>query len=185
MDTSSYHHRSRRPDQAGLEARIKAICETRVRYGYRRVRMLLQREGWRINIKKTHRVYTALGLQLRNKTPKRRGKASCAKTAVRPPGRTRPGSTLFPLPGDRPRGRSGVDGRDAGDVAVPGRPPALTEAIGAWGQLNAPQRRQGEWRRADIRGSGAERRAGSDEMIGLGRPRGRPGRNLTTGTSSL
>jgi len=32
MDTSSYHFRSRRPDQAGLEALIEAICETRVRY---------------------------------------------------------------------------------------------------------------------------------------------------------
>lgn len=85
MDTSSYHYRSRRPDQAGLEARIKAICETRVRYGYRRVHVLLQREGWRINIKKTHRIYNALGLQLRNKTPKRRVKAKlredrCAAT---------------------------------------------------------------------------------------------------------
>ena len=75
MDTSSYHYRSRRPDQAGLEARIEAICETRVRYGYRRVHVLLQREGWRIDIKKTHRIYDALGLQLRNKTPKRRVKA--------------------------------------------------------------------------------------------------------------
>ena len=72
MDTSSYHYQSRRPDQAGLEARIKAICETRVRYGYRRVHVLLEREGWRINIKKTYRIYNALGLQLRNKTPKRR-----------------------------------------------------------------------------------------------------------------
>jgi putative transposase len=75
MDTSSFHYKSRRPDQAGLEARIKAICETRVRYGYRRVHVLLQREGWRTNIKKTHRIYNALGLQLRNKTPKRRVKA--------------------------------------------------------------------------------------------------------------
>jgi len=75
MDTSSYHYRSRRPDQAILEARIKAICETRVRYGYRRVHVLLQREGWRINIKKTHRIYNVLGLQQRNKTPKRRVKA--------------------------------------------------------------------------------------------------------------
>ena len=75
MDTSSFHYKSRRPDQAGLEARIKAICETRLRYGYRRVHVLLQREGWRTNIKKTHRIYNALGLQLRNKTPKRRVKA--------------------------------------------------------------------------------------------------------------
>ena len=75
MDTSSYHYRSRRPDQAGLEARIKAMCQTRVRYGYRRIHVLLQREGWRINIKKTRRIYNELGLQLRNKTPKRRVKA--------------------------------------------------------------------------------------------------------------
>ena len=87
MDTSSYHYRSRRPDQAGFEARIKAICETRVRYGYRRVHVLLEREGWRINIKKTHRIYNALGLQLRNKTPKRRVKAKLREdrcTVTRP-----------------------------------------------------------------------------------------------------
>ena len=75
MDTSSYHYRSRRPDQAGLESRIRAICQTRVRYGYRRIHVLLQREGWQINIKKTRRIYNELGLQLRNKTAKRRGKA--------------------------------------------------------------------------------------------------------------
>jgi putative transposase len=46
-----------------------------VRYGYRRVHVLLRREGWEINLKKTHRIYNELGLQLRNKTPKRRVKA--------------------------------------------------------------------------------------------------------------
>ena len=60
MDTSSYHYRSRRPDQAGLESRIKAMCQTRVRYGYRRIHVLLQREGWQINIKKPRRVYNCL-----------------------------------------------------------------------------------------------------------------------------
>lgn len=75
FDRSTYHYKSRRPDQAGLEARIKDICATRVRYGYRRVHVLLQREGWDVNIKKTHRIYNELGLQLRNKTPRRRVKA--------------------------------------------------------------------------------------------------------------
>lgn len=37
FDTSTYHYKSRRRDQAGIEARIKEICATRVRYGYRRV----------------------------------------------------------------------------------------------------------------------------------------------------
>ena len=75
VDTSTYHYRSRRPDQAGLEGRIREICATRVRYGYRRVHVLLRREGWCVNHKRTCRIYRELGLQLRNKTPKRRVKA--------------------------------------------------------------------------------------------------------------
>jgi putative transposase len=75
VDTSTYHYKSRRRGQADLEHRIKEIAETRMRYGYRRVHVVLQREGWMTNIKRTYRLYTALGLQLRNKTPKRRVKA--------------------------------------------------------------------------------------------------------------
>jgi Transposase and inactivated derivatives len=75
VDTSTYHYRSRRTGQAGLETRIREICETRVRYGYRRVHVVLRREGWLINQKRTRRVYNELGLQLRHKTPKRRVKA--------------------------------------------------------------------------------------------------------------
>jgi putative transposase len=74
LDRSTYHYKSRRPGQAELETRIKEICQTRVRYGYRRVHVLLRREGWSIN-QKTRRIYRELGLQLRNKTPKRRVKA--------------------------------------------------------------------------------------------------------------
>ena len=58
-----------------MEQRIRDICETRVRFGYRRVHVLLRREGWTINLKKTYRIYRELGMQLRNKTPKRRVKA--------------------------------------------------------------------------------------------------------------
>ena len=75
FDRSTYHYKSRRPEQAGIEKRIREICETRVRYGYRRVHVLLTREGWDINIKRTYRIYRDLGMQLRNKTPKRRVKA--------------------------------------------------------------------------------------------------------------
>lgn len=87
FDTSTYHYKSRRPGQAPLERRIKEICETRVRYGYRRVHVMLMREGWTINMKKTHRIYRELGLQLRNKKPKRRVKAKLRddrETAVEP-----------------------------------------------------------------------------------------------------
>jgi len=73
--TSTYHYKSRRAEQASLKKRIKEICEIRVRYGYRRVHVLLRREGWLVNTKKTYRIYRELGMQLRNKTPKRRVKA--------------------------------------------------------------------------------------------------------------
>ena len=86
MDRSTYHYRSRRAGQAGLEQRIKEISQTRVRYGYRRVHVLLRREGWSINHKKTRPIYHELGLQLRNKTPKRRVKAKL-RDARRPASR--------------------------------------------------------------------------------------------------
>jgi putative transposase len=72
---SSYHYCSRRAGQAPLSKRIKEIAETRVRYGYRRIHVLLRREGWMVNVKRVCRLYREQGLQLRNKTPKRRVKA--------------------------------------------------------------------------------------------------------------
>ncbi len=87
FDTSSYHCKSRRTDPAAIKKRIKTICETHVRYGYRRVYHILRREGWVVNAKKVYRIYRELGLQLRNKTPKRRVKAKLREdraTAVRP-----------------------------------------------------------------------------------------------------
>jgi len=75
FDRSTYHYRSRRSDQAALEQRIREISQVRVRYGYRRIHVVLRREGWRHGQNKTRRVYRELGLQIRNKTPKRRVKA--------------------------------------------------------------------------------------------------------------
>jgi putative transposase len=75
VDRSSYHYRSKRSGQAVLMKRIKEIAETRVRYGYRRIHVLLRREGWLVNTKRVCRLYREMGLQLRNKSPKRRVKA--------------------------------------------------------------------------------------------------------------
>jgi len=74
-ERSSYHYKAKRRPQAVLNKRIKEIAETRVRYGYRRIHVLLRREGWRVNAKRVWRLYREMGLQLRNKTPKRRVKA--------------------------------------------------------------------------------------------------------------
>jgi putative transposase len=46
LHRSMYLYRSRRPEQAVLRKRIREIAQTRVRCGYRRIHILLRREGW-------------------------------------------------------------------------------------------------------------------------------------------
>jgi len=75
VDTSTYHYKSRRREQAGLEAPIKEIAQARVRYGHRHVHVQLCREGWGDNVKRVYRIYRSLGLQLRKKPPRRRVRA--------------------------------------------------------------------------------------------------------------
>lgn len=65
-----YNYRSCRDDRA-LTHRIREIAEARVRYGCLRIHILLRREGWLINHKKTHRIYCLEGLNLRAKRPRR------------------------------------------------------------------------------------------------------------------
>ena len=72
MSRSSYHYRSRRSEQAVLRKRIREIAQTRVRYGYRRIHVLLRREGWPINAKRVYRLYKLERLQMRHKPPRRR-----------------------------------------------------------------------------------------------------------------
>ncbi len=75
IDRALYVYKSKRASQADLKLRIKQIAETRVRYSYRRIHVLLKRQGWDVNPKRIYRLYKDIGLQLRNKTPKRRVKA--------------------------------------------------------------------------------------------------------------
>ena len=46
-----------------------------MRYGYPRIHVLLRREGFAVNHKRVNRLYREMGLQLRNKSPKRKVKA--------------------------------------------------------------------------------------------------------------
>ncbi len=55
-----------------LRACMREIAHTRVRYGYRRVHVLLRREGWQLGRNQTYRLYCEEQLQLRSKLPKRR-----------------------------------------------------------------------------------------------------------------
>lgn len=51
---------------------MKDLAAVRVRYGYRRIRILLNREGWQAGKYLVYRLYKEEGLSLRKKLPKRR-----------------------------------------------------------------------------------------------------------------
>jgi putative transposase len=64
-------YQSRRDPQTELRMRIRELAGSRIRYGYRRLTVLLRREGWVVNTKRVYRLYRAEGLQVRTN---RRGK---------------------------------------------------------------------------------------------------------------
>jgi putative transposase len=59
-----------------LRLRINEIAKVRVRYGYKRIHVLLVREGWRVNHKRVYRIYGEEGLNLRSKRPHRHRSAT-------------------------------------------------------------------------------------------------------------
>ncbi len=71
MSASLYRYESRKRDETVLKLRIKEITQTRVHYGYRRVHVMLRREGHKDNVKRVYRLYREEGLSLRLKRPRR------------------------------------------------------------------------------------------------------------------
>ena len=76
---SSYRYQSQADDQAPLRLRIREIAYTRVRYGYKRIHVLLCREGWPVNHKRVYRLYCLEGLNIRARRPRRRKSAAQRK----------------------------------------------------------------------------------------------------------
>jgi putative transposase len=69
---ATYFYTPRPRDDRAERQRICEIAQTRIRYGVERIHVLLRREGWMINHKKTYRIYCEEGLNLRRKRPRRR-----------------------------------------------------------------------------------------------------------------
>jgi putative transposase len=68
---SSQRYRSCRPGQEELRAKLRAHAEARPRWGYRRLHVLLQRDGVVVNHKRVHRLYREEGLAVRRRKRKR------------------------------------------------------------------------------------------------------------------
>jgi putative transposase len=72
LHRSTLRYRSRsRGDAAGLSRRIHELAAQRPRFGYRRLHILLRREGVTVNHKRVERIYRQEGLALRRRGRKR------------------------------------------------------------------------------------------------------------------
>jgi putative transposase len=68
--TVRYH--SRRPDDADLRLRLRALAHERRRFGYRRLHVLLRREGFKVNHKRLFRLYREERLMVRRRGGRKR-----------------------------------------------------------------------------------------------------------------
>jgi putative transposase len=72
VDRSSIRYKSRRPDDAELRKAMKQVAQERRRFGYRRVHIMLQRQGWHVNHKKVKRLYREENLMVRKRGGRKR-----------------------------------------------------------------------------------------------------------------
>jgi putative transposase len=68
---SFYYHKVVR-DERALIVRLRDLAFSRVRFGYRRLTLLLQREGWKVGRRRVRRLYRSEGLMVRSKQRKKR-----------------------------------------------------------------------------------------------------------------
>ena len=65
---------SRRSLQDALRCRLRELAATHVRYGYRRLTVLLRREGWQVNVKRVYRLDDEENLKVRSVERKKIGR---------------------------------------------------------------------------------------------------------------
>lgn len=72
VDRSSVRYRGVRPDDAEARAAMKAVAAERRRFGYRRIHVMLERQGIVMNLKKLRRLYREEKLQVRRRGGRKR-----------------------------------------------------------------------------------------------------------------
>ena len=78
----SVRYRSRRPADAELRERLRALAHQRRRFGYRRLHIFLQREGFVVNHKRLFRIYREERLMVRRRGGRKRALGTRAPMVV-------------------------------------------------------------------------------------------------------
>jgi putative transposase len=78
---ATVRYKSKKLDDANVSEKIKKIAFERKRFGYRRIHVILKREGWKINHKRVFRLYKILGLKVLKRGGRKRALGMRAVTA--------------------------------------------------------------------------------------------------------
>jgi putative transposase len=82
LQPKTYRYASTRPDDGALRARLKELASQRRRFGYRRLGLLLARQGIRINLKKLYRLYKEERLTVRKRGGRKRALGTRAPMSI-------------------------------------------------------------------------------------------------------
>ena len=82
VDRASHRYRSRRPDDAAVRVRLRELAAIRRRFGYRRLLVLMRREGLTMNHKKFRRLYRDERLQVRRRGGRKRALGTRAPLTI-------------------------------------------------------------------------------------------------------
>ena len=82
IDPRVYRRKPVRAEDAELRRRLKELSAERRRFDYRRLHILLRREGWEVNWKKLYRIYREEGLTVRKRGGRKRAIGTRAPMAI-------------------------------------------------------------------------------------------------------
>ena len=82
VDRTSVRYRGQRSDDAAVRARLRELAAIRRRFGYRRLHVLMRREGSVMNHKKFRRLYREERLQVRRRGGRKRALGTRAPLAI-------------------------------------------------------------------------------------------------------
>jgi putative transposase len=83
LNRGTYRYSSHKNPWTALRMRIREIAQARVRNGYRKIRVLLNREGWGVGKSLMQRLYREEGLVLKQRPKRRRRAAEHRRERVR------------------------------------------------------------------------------------------------------